>query len=62
MTEINEVRCQRDEAMAKLRPLIAENERLRMLLGYAESAILAEYNMRVYGREIVPPSTSKEKT
>lgn len=51
MTEIDEVRWQRDEAKAKLLPLRTENERLLMLLGYAEKAILAEYNLRVYGNE-----------
>lgn len=46
MTEIDEVRCQRDMAKAKLRPLQEENEWLRLLLRHAEEAIMAEYHLR----------------
>ena len=49
-----ELLWQRDEARARLQPLEAENHRLKMLLGYAEAAIRAEYNLRVHGREVLP--------
>jgi len=43
MDERAELRWERDEARAKLQPLQRENEHLRMLLRYAEAAIMAEY-------------------
>ena len=47
MTEIDEVRCQRDTARAENIRLKRENERLAMLLGYARDAIDGEYELRV---------------
>jgi hypothetical protein len=46
LSEIDEVRYQRDIARAKAEPLERENARLRMLLAYAEEAIMAEYRLR----------------
>lgn len=57
MTEIDEVRWQRDTARAKLEPLKRENERLRMLLGYAEAAIQEEYRLRVGRRDDISRSS-----
>lgn len=39
----------RDEARARAVRTERENERLRMLLRYAEEAIMAEYRMRTSG-------------
>lgn len=47
MSEIDEVRCQRDLARAENARLKRECERLTMLLHYAQLAIRAEYELRV---------------
>ena len=44
MDDRAELLWERDVARAKLEPLQRENEQLRMLLGYAQAAIKAEYN------------------
>lgn len=47
MTEIDEVRYQRDVARAENIRLRRENERLNELLFYAQAAIDGEYELRV---------------
>lgn len=47
MSEINEVRCQRDISRVENVRLKQEKERLAMLLGYASAAAREEYLMRV---------------
>lgn len=47
MTEIDEVRCQRDTVRAENIRLRRENERLTELLRYAQAAIDGEYELRV---------------
>lgn len=49
MTEIDEVRWQRDLARAENERLKRECERLSMLLHYAKAAIREEYELRVNG-------------
>jgi hypothetical protein len=46
MNEIDEVRCQRDEAKVENMRLRAEVERQATLLRYAEEAIMEEYRLR----------------
>jgi len=48
MTEIDEVRCQRDLARAERDRLKVENERLSMLLHYASAAAREEYLLRTF--------------
>lgn len=47
MNELDELRYQRDTCRAKCQELKRENERLVMLLVYAEQAIQGEYQLRV---------------
>lgn len=58
MNEIDDVRCQRDEARAENIRLRRENERLKELLHYAQAAIDGEYELRV---GVKPTSTSSGK-
>lgn len=51
MMDAAELLWQRDQARASNMVLKAENERLRVLVDAAEKAIMAEYNLRVYGNE-----------
>jgi hypothetical protein len=55
MSEINEVRCQRDLARTERDRLKAENERLSMLLGYAKAAAREEYLLRTQNTSAAEP-------
>ena len=57
MTEIDEVRCQRDVARADNIRLRRENDRLKELLHYAKLAIKGEYELRV-GVRATPTSNA----
>lgn len=47
LSEIDRVRWQRDEARAQNMQLRAENERLALLLKYADAAVREEYRLRI---------------
>lgn len=50
ISEIDEVRYQRDTCRGRCLELERDNERLAQLLGYAEQAIKAEYQRSVRAR------------
>jgi hypothetical protein len=55
LAEIDQVRWQRDVARAENARLRAQNERLALLLKYAEAALREEYRLRIESakREVV---------
>ena len=61
MDDRAELLWERDTARAKLEPLQRENEHLRMLLGYAEAAIMAEYRRANSPSALPSTSTGESK-